>query len=94
MNRVLRTIIDVLAMIIFCCVILYFFSTFDVGMEYTKTGYINYVCGDKISVIDEDGEEWKYRGDGFEQGQRVTVILHNNGTNHIEDDRIVGVEIL
>ena len=101
MNRVLRTIIDILAMIIFCITVIYFFSTFNAGAKYTKTGYINHVCGDKISVIDEDGkewefygEEWKYRGDGFEQGQRVTVILHNNGTNHIEDDRIVGVEIL
>ena len=94
MNRVLRTIIDILAMIIFCITVIYFFSTFNAGAKYTKTGYINHVCGDKISVIDEDGKEWEYRGDGFEQGQRVTVILHNNGTNHIEDDRIVGVEIL
>ena len=94
MNRVLRTIIDILAMIIFCCAVIYFFSTFNAGVKYTKTGYINCIHGDEVCIIDEDGEEWKYRGDGFEQGQRVTVILHNNGTNHIEDDRIIGVEIL
>ena len=94
MNRVLRTIIDILAMIIFCITVIYFFSTFNAGAKYTKTGYINCIHGDEVCIIDEDGEEWKYRGDGFEQGQRVTVILHNNGTNHTDDDKVIGIEIL
>lgn len=93
MNRMLRTIIDVLAMIIFCCAVLYFFSTFDVGMKYTKTGYIKCIHGDKVCVIDEDGEEWEFYGNDFEQGQKVTITLHNNGTNHTDDDRIIGIEI-
>ena len=91
MNRILRTIIDVLAMIIFCCVVLYFFSTFDVGMEYTKTGYISSVYGDKVSVVDEDGEEWEFYGDGLEQGQKVVITFHDNGTNHTDDDRIIEI---
>ena len=91
MNRILRTIIDVLAMIIFCCVVLYFFSTFDVGMEYTKTGYISSVYGDKVSVVDEDGEEREFYGDGLEQGQKVVITFHDNGTNHTDDDRIIEI---
>ena len=92
MNRTLRTIIDILAMIIFCCAVIYFFSTFNVGMEYTKTGYISSVYGDKVSVVDEDGEEWEFYGDGFEQGQKVVITFHDNGTNHTDDDRVIGVE--
>lgn len=60
---------------------------------YTKTGYINSIYNNKISVIDEDGEEWEFYGDDFEQGQKVVITFHNNGTNHTEDDRIIGVEI-
>ena len=93
MNRILRTIIDILAMIIFCGVVLYFFSTFDVGMKYNKTGYINCIHGDEVCIIDEDGEEWKYRGNGFEQGQKVVITFHDNGTNHTDDDRVIGVEV-
>ena len=93
MNRTLRAIIDILAMIIFCCAVIYFFSTFNVGMKYTKTGYISSVYGDKVSVVDEDGEDWEFYGDGFEQGQNVVITFHDNGTNHLDDDRIVRVEI-
>ena len=91
MNRVLRTIIDILAMIIFCCAVIYFFSTFNVGMKYTKTGHISSVYGDKVSVVDEDGEEWEFYGDGFEQGQKVIITFHDNGTNHTGDDRVIEV---
>ena len=93
MNRTLRTIIDILAMIIFCITVIYFFSTFNAGVKYTKTGYISYVCGDKISVIDEDGKEWEFYGDDFEQGQKVVITFHNNATNHTDDDKVIGVEV-
>lgn len=92
MNRVLRIIIDIIAMIVFCCAVI-FFSTMNAGMKYTKTGYINSVYGNEICVIDEDGEEWEFYGDDFEQGQKVTITFHNNGTNHTEDDRIIGIEV-
>ena len=91
MSRTLRTIIDILAMIIFCCAVIYFFSTFNVGMKYTKTGYISSVYGDKVSVVDEDGEEWEFYGDDFEQGQKVVITFHDNGTNHTEDDRVIEI---
>lgn len=91
MNRTLRTIIDILTMIIFCCAVIYFFSTFNVGMKYTKTGYISSVYGDKVSVVDEDGEEWEFYGDDFEQGQKVVITFHDNGTNHTDDDRVIEV---
>ena len=93
MNRTLRTIIDILAMIIFCCVVIYFFSTFNVGMKYTKTGYISSVYGDKVAVVDEDGKEWEFYGDDFEQGQKVVITFHNNATNHTDDDKVIGVEV-
>ena len=93
MNRTLRTIIDILAMIIFCCAVMYFFSTFNVGMKYNKTGYISSVYGDKVSVVDEDGKEWEFYGHDFEQGQKVVITFHDNGTNHTDDDRVIGVEI-
>ena len=91
MNRVLRTIIDILAMIIFCITVIYFFSTFNAGMKYTKTGYISSVYGDLVSVVDEDGEEWEFYGDDFEQGQKVVITFHDNGTNHTDDDRVIEV---
>ena len=91
MNRTLRTIIDILAMIIFCITVIYFFSTFNAGMKYTKTGYISSVYGDKVSVVDEDGEEWEVYGDGFEQGQKVVITFHDNGTNHTDDDRVIEI---
>ena len=48
-----------------------------------------------IHVIDENGEEWLYSYASMEEtpadGQKVTLIMNNNGTETIYDDTIEDV---
>lgn len=48
-----------------------------------------------IHVIDENGEEWLYSYASMEEfpsdGQKVTMIMNNNGTETIYDDTIEDV---
>lgn len=48
-----------------------------------------------IHVIDENGEEWLYSYASMEEtpadGQKVTMIMNNNGTETIHDDIIEDV---
>lgn len=48
-----------------------------------------------IHVIDENGEEWLYSYASMEEtpadGQKVTMIMNNNGTESIYDDTIEDV---
>lgn len=48
-----------------------------------------------IHVIDENGEEWLYSYANMEEtpadGQKVTMIMNNNGTKTIHDDIIEDV---
>nr|DAT80465.1 MAG TPA: hypothetical protein [Bacteriophage sp.] len=48
-----------------------------------------------IHVIDENGEEWLYSYASMEEtpadGQKVTMIMNNNGTKTIHDDIIEDV---
>lgn len=48
------------------------------------------------SIVDQNGEEWVYTFDSKEtcvpkMGQRVTMIMNNNGTETIYDDTIEDV---
>lgn len=48
-----------------------------------------------IHVVDENGEEWLYSYASMEEtpadGQKVTMIMNNNGTQTIHDDIIEDV---
>lgn len=48
-----------------------------------------------IHVVDENGEEWLYSYASMEEtpadGQKVTMIMNNNGTETIYDDTIEDV---
>lgn len=47
---------------------------------------------DVVTVEDNDGNLWKFYGNGFVVGEKIVVIFSDNNTSSIEDDKIIGVE--
>lgn len=45
-----------------------------------------------VSVVDNNGNIWKFEDEGFSVGDNVMVIMNNKGTDTIYDDEIVAVK--
>lgn len=52
-------------------------------VDYTEDGY--------TYLIDPEGYEWIYEGEI--EAERVNVVISNEGTPYIEDDKIIGIAI-
>lgn len=46
---------------------------------------------DLITTIDNNGNLWQFYGDGFEESDKLYLVLDSNGTEEVWDDVIVGV---
>lgn len=64
----------------------------DIQFTYSMNGIISEVDGFDVSVIDEDGEEWLFEGDGFTVGEEVRIKFFNNDTSDRVDDKIENVK--
>ena len=64
----------------------------DIQYTYSMNGIISEVDGFDVSVIDEDGEEWLFEGDGFSVGEEVRIKFFNNDTSDRVDDKIENVK--
>ena len=49
------------------------------------------VTADSVVLVDNDGEAWVFKGDGYEVGQLVIVVFNDCGTADIYDDEIVEI---
>lgn len=60
------------------------------AMIYSTTMTVDYTADGQSVLIDREGYEWIY--DREVPGEKVNVMLYNNGTPDIDDDIIVAVE--
>ena len=67
-----------------------------INNSYTREGVIvaTHASNEEVIVVDTTGNEWRFYGVGYEEGDTVTMTMDNNNTdNTINDDIIKNVTI-
>lgn len=60
--------------------------------HYNREGVVTSVEGDTVVVTDTTGNEWAMEGEPLSIGDKVTLRMHTQGTEHtITDDTVVSV---
>ena len=64
------------------------------GMEtrYTREVTVIDVQGDVVKVMSDRGIVWTFEGEGFVEGQEITVVMDTQHTTKIKDDKIIRVK--
>ena len=63
-----------------------------IEQHYTRTVEVVRVEGQEITVEDDYNHQWKFFGEGFEEGQEIKVLMNTNTTDSsILDDEIIRV---
>lgn len=60
--------------------------------RYTREAVVVSYRADAVVVQCEAGHEWGFIGTGYELGEKVTLVMDNNHTISVEDDRIIKVK--
>ena len=88
-----RTVIISMILCIFFWIFFVGFLNYDAyktGRLYKLNGTITEVEGDTITFVDNNGEEWQFRGvKDWCEGDTIEVIVNSNNTPEIQDDEIV-----
>lgn len=59
---------------------------------YTRDVVVTKVDCTEVTVQDKQGHHWSFYGDDYTVGQEITVVMNDNHTSIITDDRIVDVK--
>lgn len=59
-------------------------------VDYTKTAVVT-EAENVITVVDTDGEEWQFDGEGWKDGDVIILLIDDNNTETKYDDIIVDV---
>jgi hypothetical protein len=59
---------------------------------YTRDVVVTKVDCIEVTVQDKQGHHWSFYGDEYKVGQEITVVMDDNHTSIITDDRIVDVK--
>lgn len=59
---------------------------------YTRDAVVTDVNCIEITVEDGQGHRWSFIGDEYKVGQEITLVMNDNHTSVITDDRIVDVK--
>lgn len=59
---------------------------------YTRDVVVTDVDCIEVTVEDRQGHRWSFIGDEYKVGQEITVVMNDNHTSIITDDRIVDVK--
>ena len=60
--------------------------------HYTRDVTVVSVQSSQITVEDNQGYLWSFVGEGYEKGQELTVVMYDNHTSKIADDKIIKVK--
>ena len=60
--------------------------------RYTREAIVVSYRADAVVVQCETGYEWGFIGTCYELGEKVTLVMDNNHTMSVEDDRIIKVK--
>ena len=58
---------------------------------YDRPATVTHVWGEEVVCVDQQGQEWKFFGDGFKTGQEIVLKMDDMETIGINDDIIVDV---
>ena len=59
---------------------------------YTRDVVVIKVDCIEVTVQDKQGHHWSFYGDDYTVGQEITVVMNDNHTSIITDDRIADVK--
>ena len=59
---------------------------------YTRDVIVTDVDCIEVTVEDRQGHRWSFLGDEYKVGQEITVVMNDNHTSRITDDKIVDVK--
>ena len=63
--------------------------------HYNREGVVTDVTNEVITITDTTGNEWAVEGESLTVGDRVTLCMHTQGTEHtITDDTIDSVRVM
>lgn len=57
--------------------------------QYAKLGTVVDTNGSKVYVQDVGGNIWTFYGDNFNHNDRIKMVMDNNHTAIINDDRVI-----
>ena len=59
--------------------------------NYTKEGVVIAIdtSNEEVIILDTTGNEWRFYGVGYEEGDTVTMTMDNNNTDNIINDDII-----
>ena len=62
-----------------------------INNNYTREGVImaTHASNEEVIVVDTTGNEWRFYGVGYEEGDTVTMTMDNNNTDNIINDDII-----
>jgi hypothetical protein len=59
---------------------------------YTRDAVVTDVDCIEVTVEDSQGHRWSFIGDEYKVGQEITLVMNDNHTSIITDDRIIDVK--
>ena len=59
---------------------------------YTRDVVVTKVDCIEVTVQDKQGHHWSFYGDDYTIGQEITVVMNDNHTSIITDDKIIDVK--
>ena len=59
---------------------------------YTRDVVVTKVDCIEVTVQDKQGHHWSFYGDDYTVGQEITVVMNDNHTSIITDDKIIDVK--
>ena len=62
-----------------------------INNNYTREGVVvaTHASNEEIVIVDTTGNEWRFYGVGYEEGDTVTMTIDNNNTDNIINDDII-----
>ena len=61
----------------------------DMDTHYKISGIVKSVDNGIIYVVDTEGEEWGFTGDGFTRGDKIMLTFFNNYTEDTRYDDVI-----
>lgn len=59
---------------------------------YTRDVEVIAIHGTEVRVADSHQRVWGFEGEGYQEGDEITVVMHTNFTTSIYDDKIIDVK--
>ena len=60
--------------------------------HYTREVTVVSVQDNQVTVEDRQGRLWSFDGEGYEVDQEITVVMYDNHTSKITDDKIIKIK--